>query len=98
MYQRAPDDLTESTFRGKIMSMVAAISISTLFLLETKAYFSTTLETDLLLHNPTNVDEPQVQLNFDVTLPLHIHFHPLDVETWLYLLVDLIMLRYYLER
>ena len=69
MYQRAPDDITESTLRGKIMSMVAAISISTLFLLETKAYFSTTLETDLLLHNPTNdIEEPQVQLNFDITM------------------------------
>ena len=69
MYQRAPADLTESTLRGKIMSMVAAVSISTLFLLETKAYFSTTLEIDLLLHNPTNdIDEPQVQLNFDITM------------------------------
>lgn len=67
MYQQVPADLTETSVRGKIMSIFAMVSISILFLLETKAYFSTTLNSDLLLHNNNN-DEPQVQLNFDITM------------------------------
>jgi hypothetical protein len=49
------------------MSVIAMISMSTLFLLETKSYFfSTTLETDLSLHSID--DEPSIQLNFDITM------------------------------
>lgn len=49
------------------MSVIAMASMSTLFLLETKAYFfSTTLETDLLLRDKD--DEPSIQLNFDITM------------------------------
>eukprot|EP00578_Thalassiosira_sp_NH16_P026572 CAMPEP_0181088336 /NCGR_PEP_ID=MMETSP1071-20121207/6732_1 /TAXON_ID=35127 /ORGANISM="Thalassiosira sp., Strain NH16" /LENGTH=494 /DNA_ID=CAMNT_0023170245 /DNA_START=166 /DNA_END=1650 /DNA_ORIENTATION=+ len=48
------------------MSVIAMVSVSTLFLLETKAYFSTTLGTDLSLHN--NDDDQRIQLNFDITM------------------------------
>ena len=67
MYQRVPSDLTETSQLGKLMSVIAMASMSTLFLLETKAYFfSTTLETDLLLRDKD--DEPSIQLNFDITM------------------------------
>ena len=66
MYQRAPSDLTETSLHGTIMSVIAMVSVSTLFLLETKAYFSTTLGTDLSLHN--NDDDQRIQLNFDITM------------------------------
>jgi len=42
------------------------VSVSTLFLLETKAYFSTTLGTDLSVNH--NDDDPRIQLNFDITM------------------------------
>ncbi|KAL7525779.1 hypothetical protein ACHAXR_001161 [Thalassiosira sp. AJA248-18] len=66
MYQRVPSDVTETSLRGKIMSAIAMASMSILFFLETKAYFSTTLGTDLSLN--TNDDEPRIQLNFDITM------------------------------
>ncbi len=67
MYQRVPSDLTETSQLGKLMSVIAMASMSALFLLETKAYFSsTTLETDLLLRDKD--DEPSIQLNFDITM------------------------------
>ena len=59
-------DITETSLRGKILSALAMVSMSTLFLLETKAYFSTTLGTDLSLNN--NDDDPRIQLNFDITM------------------------------
>ncbi|KAL3806121.1 hypothetical protein ACHAXA_005184 [Cyclostephanos tholiformis] len=67
MYHRMPSDLTETSQLGRFMSFIAMISMSTLFLLETKAYFfSTTLETDLSLHSYD--DEPSIRLNFDITM------------------------------
>ena len=73
LYQRVPSDLTETSFRGRILSILAAVSIGTLFILETRAYFfSKTLETDLSLLNPihnNNYDtEPYIRLNFDITM------------------------------
>ena len=47
--------------------MFAAVSISILFIAETKSFFSTSLNTDLSLHN-NNDDEQQVQLNFDISM------------------------------
>lgn len=66
LYQRVPYDLTETSLRGRVLSTIAAVSIGTLFLLETKAYFSTTFETDLSFRN--NHDEPHIRLNFDITM------------------------------
>ncbi len=67
MYHRVPSDLTETSQLGKFMSVIAMISMTTLFLLETRAYlFSTTLETDLSLH--ISDDEPSIRLNFDITM------------------------------
>lgn len=66
MYQRVPADLTETSLRGRVMSAIAMVSMGTLFLLETKAYFSRSLDTDISL--VTTDDEPQIQLNFDITM------------------------------
>ena len=41
MMCQVPSDITETSLRGKIMSVIAIVSMSTLFLLETKAYFLT---------------------------------------------------------
>lgn len=67
MFQRVPSDLlTEPALRGKLMSVIAMVSISILFLFETKAYFFTTLlETDLAI---SRNDETLIQLNFDITM------------------------------
>ena len=66
MFQHTPTELAESSLRGKLLSIIAMISMSTLFFLETKAYFSPTLGTDLSFNH--NDDEQQVQLNFDITM------------------------------
>ena len=67
LYQRVPSDLlTETSRRGQLMSVIAMVSISILFLFETKAYFfSTILETDLAI---SRNDETLIQLNFDITM------------------------------
>jgi thiol-disulfide isomerase/thioredoxin len=65
MYRKVPIDLLEGTRRGSILSTLAIISMLTLFFLETKAFFSTTLQTSLALDsNP----ETQVRVNFDITM------------------------------
>lgn len=66
LYQIAPFDVAETSLRGRAMSAIAMVSMSTLFLLETKEYFSTTLDTNLSLNH--NDDDPRVQLNFDIIM------------------------------
>lgn len=65
MYRKVPLDLLEGTRRGSILSTLAIITMSTLFFLETKAYFSSTLSTSLALDSNT---EPQVRVNFNITM------------------------------
>ncbi len=54
------------------MSILAAVSMGILLILETRAhFFSTTLETDLSLLNTihsNNDKEPYIRLNFDITM------------------------------
>lgn len=65
MYRKVPIDLLEGTRRGSILSTLAIFSMVTLFFLETKAYFSSSLQTSLALDsNP----ETQVRVNFDITM------------------------------
>lgn len=40
MYRKVPVDLMEGTKRGSLLSYLALFTISTLFLLETKAFFT----------------------------------------------------------
>ena len=65
LLQRAALEATETTLRGRVLSAVSMIAMTTLFILETKAYFSPTLETDLLFDS--NNEDQLVQLNFDIT-------------------------------
>jgi hypothetical protein len=53
-----------------VLSILAAVSIGTLFILETRAYFfSTKLEADLSLNRSTTDDEePHIRLNLDITM------------------------------
>lgn len=37
---RVPSELTESTFRGSVLSIVALIAMGSVLVMETKAYFS----------------------------------------------------------
>jgi hypothetical protein len=64
LYRKVPTDLLEGTKRGSILSYLAVISMLSLFLLETKAYFSTRWVADLALDN--NQDR-KVRVNFNIT-------------------------------
>jgi len=65
MYRKIPSDLMEGTRRGSVLSYMAAFVMLTLFLLETRAYFSKITVTDLALDNNK---ERKVRLNFNITL------------------------------
>ena len=65
MYRKVPVDLMEGTKEGKIISWVALMVMLTLFLLETRAFFTTGLETELALDQN---DEPQLRVNFNITM------------------------------
>lgn len=65
MYRKVPLDLLEGTRRGSILSTVAILTMSTLFFLETKAYFSSTLGTSLALDSN---QDPTVRVNFNITM------------------------------
>ena len=68
MYKRVPSDLTETSLRGKVLSIIAMLSMGSIVLLETKDHFSTKLGTDLTLNNNDDDGDPRIQLNFDITL------------------------------
>ena len=68
LYARAPSDLTETSRRGNVLSLCALASMATVFLCETRAYFSTQLGTDLSLLESNNDGEQRLRLNFDVTM------------------------------
>lgn len=65
MYRKVPVDLLEGTRRGSILSTLAVFTMATLFFLETKAYFSSTLKTSLALDSN---DESQIRVNFNITM------------------------------
>jgi thiol-disulfide isomerase/thioredoxin len=65
MYRKVPVDLLEGTRRGSILSTIAVITMTTLFLLETKAFFTSTLKTNLALDS--NQDS-QIRVNFNITM------------------------------
>ena len=65
MYRKVPVDLLEGTRRGSILSTIAVITMTTLFLLETKAFFTSTLKTNLALDSN---QDPQIRVNFNITM------------------------------
>ncbi|EED94960.1 predicted protein, partial [Thalassiosira pseudonana CCMP1335] len=65
MYRKVPVDLLEGTRRGSILSTIAIFTMTTLFFLETKAYFSSTLATSLALDSNS---DPNIRVNFNITM------------------------------
>lgn len=65
MYRKIPTDLMEGTRRGSLLSYLAALTMTLLFLLETRAYFRKTSVTDLALDSNT---ERRVRVNFNITM------------------------------
>jgi thiol-disulfide isomerase/thioredoxin len=65
MYRKVPVDLLEGTRRGSILSTVAVASMATLFFLETKAFLTSSLKTNLALDGNT---DSQVRVNFNITM------------------------------
>lgn len=65
MYRKVPADLLEGTKSGSIMSYGALFIMVTLFYLETFAFFSSRMVTDLALDS--NKD-PRLRVNFNITM------------------------------
>eukprot|EP00585_Thalassiosira_rotula_P005281 CAMPEP_0196135362 /NCGR_PEP_ID=MMETSP0910-20130528/4021_1 /TAXON_ID=49265 /ORGANISM="Thalassiosira rotula, Strain GSO102" /LENGTH=528 /DNA_ID=CAMNT_0041395487 /DNA_START=106 /DNA_END=1695 /DNA_ORIENTATION=- len=77
MYRKVPVDLLEGTRRGSILSTLAVFTMGLLFFLETKAFLSSTLKTNLALDGNT---ESQIRVNFNVTMmDLKCEFATIDV-------------------
>jgi len=65
MYRRVPTDLLEGTKRGSILSVMAIVTMTVLFLLETKAFFGVRLAAEMTLDSN---DDAQIRINFNITL------------------------------
>lgn len=65
MYRKVPVDLLEGTRRGSILSTLAVFTMALLFLLETKAFLTTSLKTNLALDSNS---EKQIRVNFNITM------------------------------
>ncbi|KAL7473546.1 hypothetical protein ACHAXS_013981 [Conticribra weissflogii] len=77
MYRKVPIDLLEGTRRGSILSTIAVITMATLFFLETKAFFSTSLNTSLALDSN---EDSNIRVNFNITMmDLKCEFATIDV-------------------
>jgi len=65
MYRRVPTDLLEGTKRGSILSVMAIVTMTVLFLLETKAFFGVRLAAEMTLDSN---DDAQIRINFNITM------------------------------
>lgn len=65
MYRKVPTDLLEGTKRGSILSYGAIILMVTLFMLETREYFSNKWVSNLALDDN---QDPRVTLYFNITM------------------------------
>jgi len=65
MYRKVPADLLEGTRRGKILSVIAVVTMCTLFLFETIAFFEKENVSELTLDVSK---EPSIRLNFNITM------------------------------
>lgn len=76
-YRRVPKDLTEATSLGVTMSILALLTMLTLFLAETMAFVTTNFVTDISLDDNTN---PEIEINFNITFrSLQCEFLSVDV-------------------
>lgn len=77
MYRKVPVDLLEGTRRGSVLSTMAVFAMVTLFLMETRAFFSSTLKTSLALDGNS---DSQIRVNFNITMmDLKCEFATIDV-------------------
>lgn len=65
MYRKVPADILEGSKRGSFISVLALFVMATLFVLETRDFFSSSLVTDLSLDS--NKD-PKIRVNFNITM------------------------------
>jgi hypothetical protein len=65
MYRKIPTDLMEGTRRGSILSYLSLILMLVLFFWETRAFFQSSIVTDLSLDRTT---DPRIRLNFNITM------------------------------
>mmetsp|Transcript_11030 Transcript_11030/g.14536 ORF Transcript_11030/g.14536 Transcript_11030/m.14536 type:complete len:482 (+) Transcript_11030:149-1594(+) len=77
-YRRVPQDLTEATTLGAIMSIAAMVVMAILFFSETAAFITTKIATSITLDEN---EEPQIRLNFNITL-LDLHCDFVSVDVW----------------
>ncbi|KAG7342374.1 endoplasmic reticulum vesicle transporter [Nitzschia inconspicua] len=65
MYRKLPVDLMEGSRRGSMLSYLSLMLMVVLLFWETRAFFQTTLVTDLALDIS---DDPKIRLNFNITM------------------------------
>jgi len=90
MYRKVPIDLLEGTKRGSIVSWMALIIMTTLVILETKSYFTSTLIKELSLDSsPSSGDDDsnnrsRMKVFFNITMmDLRCEFATIDVVSFL---------------
>eukprot|EP01047_Picozoa_sp_COSAG01_P054985 COSAG01_NODE_6071_length_3869_cov_36.543767_2_plen_634_part_00 len=67
-FRRVPLEFTEATTTGSLLSVIAAVVMGTLFVLEFRAYTKTTSVSDLVM-DPGGVDGNDMFIAFKVTMP-----------------------------
>jgi hypothetical protein len=81
MYRKVPIDLLEGSKQGSITSWIALIAMLTLIILETRDFFTSTLQTDLTLDPSKDL---KVSVRFNITmLDLSCDFATIDVVSFL---------------
>lgn len=85
MYRKVPIDLLEGSKQGSIISWIALLVIVTLFVLETKDFFTNSIQTDLALD--TNKDK-LLRVNFNISkytmLSVSVDVHVLCIYLLIY--------------
>lgn len=77
-YRKIPRDMTQGTYLGTILSIVATSLIVFLLIAETRAYLKTTFETKVVVDR--SVDGELLRINFNVSFPaLSCEFASVDV-------------------
>ena len=77
-YRKIPRDMTQGTYLGSILSIVATALIVFLLIAETRAYVKTTFDTKVVVDR--SVDGELMRINFNVSFPaLSCEFASVDV-------------------
>lgn len=68
MYRKVPNDLLEGTRSGSFISILAIITMVTLFFFETKEFLHTKIVTDVRLNKPNTKEDNEFRINFNITM------------------------------